>query len=366
MITCKLHDIEIERGLLANPKKIADYLATLGSKIAIMTDETISKLYGESFSRSLKTLGLDSYLFSFPAGEQYKTRQTKEQLENQLFEKGLGRDSCIVALGGGVVTDLVGFIAATYCRGIPLVNIPTTLLGMVDACIGGKTGIDVPYGKNLVGSIYQPKKVFIDPDVLSKLPVKELRNGVVEMIKHGLVADLDYFTYLEQHVDGVLALDPAVIDRAIADSCRIKSEIVEKDEKENGIRRLINCGHTVGHALEKLSSYSLPHGEAVAIGIVVEGYMSMLLGHLDSDSLNRIKNLLIRYGLPFRLPAIYSPQVIMDAMTLDKKSVQGKPRFVVLEKIGVPLSFNGSYCTCIDESVISKALNRMSHDLCSH
>ena len=165
-------------------------------------------------------------------------------MENQLFEKGLGRDTCVIALGGGVVTDMAGYVAATYCRGIPLVMIPTSLLGMVDASIGGKTGVNVSYGKNMLGCIYQPKKVFIDLFTLKTLPKKELTNGVVEMIKHGLIADDNLFEYLEKHSDQLLALDFSFLEKAIFESCRIKKEIVEQDEKENGKRHLLNFGHT--------------------------------------------------------------------------------------------------------------------------
>ena len=255
-------------------------------------------MYGEPLQRELASSGLEAFLFSFSNGEQYKTRETKEILENQLFEKGLGRDTCVIALGGGVVTDIAGYVAATYCRGIPHVMFPTSLLGMVDASIGGKTSVNVPYGKNMVGCIYQPRKVVIDLSTLISLPKKEFANGVVEMIKHGLIADCKLFEDLEKHSDELLALNAVKLEQTIFESCRIKKEIVEQDEKENGKRRLLNFGHTIGHALERLTHYSLSHGEAVAIGLLVESYLSVRLGILDQKSFERIKKILLQYGLP--------------------------------------------------------------------
>ena len=236
-LTCKIsrfsdqYDIEIGKGLLNFQHK---NLNSLASRFAIITDDVVAQLYGKPLQQSLSAAGLEVHLLSFPRGEQSKTRATTEDLENQLFEQGLGRDSCVIALGGGVVTDIAGYLAATYCRGIPLVMAPTTLLGMVDASIGGKTGVNVPYGKNLLGCIYQPKKVVIDLSTLNSLSKKELSHGVVEMIKHGLIADYGLFEDLEKHSDQLFALDSLLLERTIFESCRIKKEIVEQDEKENG------------------------------------------------------------------------------------------------------------------------------------
>jgi 3-dehydroquinate synthase len=322
-------------------------------------------LYGEKLQKSLSSSGLEIHLFTFPNGEQYKTRATKELLENQLFEKGLGRDTCVIALGGGVVTDMAGYLAATYCRGVPLVMIPTSLLGMVDASIGGKNGVNVAYGKNMIGCIYQPQKVVIDLTTLNSLPKKELANGVVEIIKHGLIADYDLFEYLEKHSEKFLALDYAVLEKAIFDSCRIKKEIVEQDQMEKGKRHLLNFGHTIGHALERLTHYSISHGEAVAIGLLVESYLSITLGALNQSSFDRIKNILVRYGLPLQLPSVFPVQIMLEAMAMDKKSRKGQPRFVMIEAIGSPLAYGSNYCTHIEESLIKNALQWMNDDLCS-
>lgn len=343
---CLSYDIEIKSGLLS---ELPTYLASFKERIAIITDENVAKLY---------TLPGD-YLFTFPHGEQNKTRETKQRLEDQLLEKGLGRDTCIIALGGGVVTDLAGFIAATYCRGVPLVMIPTTLLGMVDASIGGKTGVNVPQGKNLIGCIYQPKKVCIDPATLKSLPLNELSNGVVEMIKHGLIADAQIFAYLENHAKQLLALDPAVLEQAIFDSCRIKKEIVEEDEREKGKRHLLNFGHTVGHALERLTNYALPHGEAVAIGLLAESHMAVQLGYLAESDLERIRRVLQAYAVPLKMPKV-APEALLKAMASDKKALKAKPRFVLIEAIGSPMPFGGNYCTEVEEGVIKKALHWMN------
>ncbi|MBA3238948.1 MAG: 3-dehydroquinate synthase [Parachlamydiaceae bacterium] len=360
------YTIEIHKDLLDQPDFLFQQLSPLGSRFVIISDKVVADLHGNKFQKSLAQLGLKASLFSFPNGEQNKTRATKDQLENQLFEKGFGRDICIIALGGGVSTDLGGYLAATYCRGVPLVMIPTSLLGMVDASIGGKTGLNVPYGKNLVGSIYQPKKVLIDPSTLQSLPLKELRNGVVEMIKHGLILDNAHFNYLNEHADRILALDSTILEKAILDSCCIKRRIVEQDEKEGGIRNLLNFGHTVGHALEHMTHYSLTHGEAVAIGILVESHLALQLGHLNLKDFDMILSIFKKYGLPLQLPTSPSIPDLLKGMTLDKKSLKGKPRFVMIHAIGSALTCDEAYCMPVEENVLINALNWMNNDLCCH
>ncbi len=362
-LTCSIpssaisYEIEIQSGLLKNP---LPYLATLASRFAIIADDCIPALYGEQLQSSLQAAGCEVHQFTFPSGEHFKTRHTKELLENQLFEKGLGRDTCALALGGGAVTDMAGYLAATYCRGIPLVMIPTTLLGMVDASIGGKNGVNVPYGKNLLGCIYQPKKVFIDPVTLHSLPLKELANGVVEMIKHALIADSAYFEYLEGHSGQLLALEQTVVEKAIFESCRIKKTIVEQDERENGKRHLLNFGHTVGHALENLTHYALSHGEAVAIGLLVESHLAWQLGKLSMSSFERLHHILNKYGIPLRLPCRFSLEALLNAMRLDKKSIAGQPRFVIIEEIGSPLCYSSSYCMHVAPLLLQRAVEWMN------
>ena len=358
----KICEIEIGSGILKDMQK----LIQCGSVFAIITDDIVASLYGNTLQQSLLKKGVLSFLFSFPSGETHKTRQIKEQLENQLFEKGLGKDTCIIALGGGVATDMAGFIAATYCRGVSFLMIPTSLLGMVDACIGGKTGVNVPYGKNLLGCIYQPKKVLIDVSALKTLPQKEWVNGFVEMIKHGLVADRYFFADLEKKSGLLFSSDPLELQGAIFKSCSIKKAIVEEDEKEQGKRRLLNFGHTIGHALETITHYSLAHGEAVAIGILVESYLSMQLGYLKQDSLEKIHRALLAYGASLQIPQEISLEEMLALMKLDKKSLKKTPRFVLLEEIGTPLSFGGEYCDFVSEDLIKNALEWMSYDLCCH
>lgn len=360
------YEIEMWHDLIKQGKIISDSLRTLGNHFAIVTDTNIEPLYGKFLLDTLVKNGLKAYLFSIPAGESFKTRQTKESLEDQLLTKSLGRDTCIIALGGGVVTDIAGFLASSYCRGVPLVMIPTTLLGMVDACIGGKNGVNTSFGKNLIGSIYQPRKVLIDPSLLTSLPKNELRNGVVEMIKHGLIADLSYFEFLENHSAEILALDPLYLERAIRDSCQIKIQIVEKDERENGLRRLLNYGHTIGHALENLSQYRLSHGEAVAIGMLVESHMAVQMGILAPHVLERTQKILQSYQLPLKLPEPISHEELLKQMIHDKKAFKSVPRFTLIRDIGFPHICNGHFCTSIDEQIIINAIKWMNHDLCRH
>lgn len=369
-LTCRLpqvtanYTIAIGSGQLLDAKELKSDLEKLGSRFALITDENVAALHGIQLTDALNAHGLDVSLFSFPPGETSKSRRTKEQLEDSLLENGFGRDACILALGGGVVTDLAGYVAATYCRGIPLVMIPTTLLAMVDASIGGKTSVNTPQGKNLVGCIYQPKKVIIDTAVLSSLPLPEVKNGVVEIIKHAMLADSGLFHLLEEHADLVLSSDPVILQKVIVESCRIKNDIVKQDEKENGKRRLLNLGHTVGHALETVTHYVIAHGEAVAIGLVVECRLAWQLGHLSLESFQRIHAILKKYALALKLPENLSIPSLLNAMKLDKKARNGKPRFVILADIGSPLPCGGDYCTSVDEQLLREAFQWME-ETCS-
>ena len=348
----KLNEIEIENGFLQDREKLFNAISPFGNRFAIITHENIAELYGNPLLETLNAAGLNAALFTFPAGEKNKSRESKAAIEDQLLGQSFGRDSCIIALGGGIVTDFAGFVAATFARGIPYVSIPTSLLAMVDASVGGKTGVNTPFGKNLIGAIYQPRKVIIDPDTLKTLPFKNLSEGFVEMIKHGLVADAAYFSFLETHSKELLSLDFNLLNKAIFESCKIKKTIVEEDEREGGKRRLLNYGHTVGHALEKLTDYTLSHGEAVALGLLVEGQFSTI-------DIDRIRNILTLYGLPLQMPS-FSVEQLLNAMVLDKKSLKGKPRFVVLQEIGTPLPFDGHYCTEIDPALLAKAMSHHS------
>ncbi len=350
------YEVEIRYGAL---QWLPQYLPSLASRFAIITDDRIASLHGESLKQTLSTAGLRVDLFAFPNGENNKTRETKEKLENQLFEKGFGRDTCVIALGGGVVTDLVGFLAATYCRGVPLVIVPTSLMGMVDASIGGKTGVNVPFGKNMIGCLYQPNKTVIDPSLLKTLSKREFSSGTVEMIKHGLIADRDYFEFLEKSVKSLLALQPETVEKAISESIRIKKEIVEEDINDQGKRHLLNFGHTVGHALEKVSHFAFSHGEAVAIGILAESHLAMQMGLLKTMDFDRIQKILTKYELPLKMPKGFSIQTVFDALSADKKALKGKARFVLINGLGSPCTYEGTYCTTVDDAVVKSALQWM-------
>ncbi len=357
-------EIEICTGLMNDADALAGHLKGLGTKYAIITDNNVEKLYGNHLCDILNDKGLEVHVFSFPAGELSKSREVKEQLENQMFEQGLGRDTCFIPLGGGVTTDLGGYLAATYCRGVPAVMIPTSILCMVDASIGGKTGVNVPYGKNLIGSFYQPKKILIDPLVLKSLPEDEFRHGTAEMIKHGLICDRPYFEYLEKECESILDLDMPILEKVIFESCIIKTQIVEENERDNGKRNLLNFGHTVAHALESLSNYTLAHGEAVAIGIITEAHMAVQLQHLNQQDFKRIIKILNYYKFPLRLPANFNIVTIAKMMNLDKKSLKGTPRFVMINGIGSALPFDNSYCTTVDDQIVMNSLLWVQDALC--
>jgi len=371
-LICEIHppsiryEIEFSRNLLEDFSSLGEFVSKQGSKVAIISNSLVGPLYGSSLCLSLNDFGIESHLFVFEDGEAYKSRSTKESIENQMFEKKFGRDTCLIALGGGVVMDMGGFIAATYCRGISLVMIPTSLLGMVDACIGGKTGVNLSYGKNLSGSIYQPKKVFIDPFMLKTLSKPELKNGMAEMVKHALILDSQFFDYLDQNAQALLDLDIEKIEKAIYMSCQIKKRVVELDEKETGMRRLLNFGHTVAHALEKLNHYHLSHGEAVAIGLATESYLACLEGYLDPWLLNSILKLLQKFRFSFSFSERFPLELFKEAMSLDKKARCNQARFVMIDKIGSSLKFDGEYCASVHSDHINQALKWMYHDLCCY
>ena len=347
------YDIEIHSG---SAWMQAEYISSLASRCAILTDSIVHELYGKKLLHSLKSSGVDTQLFHFPHGEAHKTRATKEILENQLLENGFNRDTCIITFGGGVVTDLGGFLASTYCRGVPLVMIPTTLLGMVDASIGGKNGVNSHGVKNAIGTLYQPKKVIIDPLLLHTLPRKEFLNGFAEMIKHGLVADPHYLQYLEEHSNDILKLDERILRIALYESCRIKKEIVEKDAQEKDIRHILNFGHTVGHALEKCSQYTLSHGEAVSFGLLTESALSVQLGYLSQSDFERIQNILMQYGLHIPFPQHIPVKSLIEAMYSDKKALHNTLRLILLQGIGKPLHSKGNFCIPVHEELLLNSL----------
>jgi 3-dehydroquinate synthase len=336
---------------------LKNYCEQLNNRIVIMTDENLKNTLGTKLLASLNQQGLPAELLTFPAGEQYKNRETKQVLEDTLLEKQYGRDTTLIALGGGVASDLVGFIAATYCRGIPVIFIPTTLLAMIDASIGGKNGVNTPQGKNLIGTITQPHAILIDTAMLSTLPKREWYNAMAEIIKHSLIADATLFTILQENVAKIKQCDENFLAEIIYTNCVIKKTIVEQDENEQGIRQLLNFGHTIGHAIELIEDYRISHGEAIAIGMLVECFLSIQLGYLKEDSLYDLKKLLCAYDLPLTTSAFKNPTAFKHALSLDKKSIKNTPHFVLLDSIGTPHRHQQTYAMPVTPAILDKAID---------
>ncbi len=308
----------------------------LQGRAAIVTDRTVEKLHARRALRALKEAGIDAQVIPVPPGESSKSWEWADRLYTRLLWGGFDRESVIVAVGGGVVGDLAGFVAATYLRGVRWVQVPTTLLAQVDASVGGKTGINHRLGKNLIGAFHQPRFVLIDPQVLETLPERERRSGIAEVLKVSLVRDAELFAFLEEHVDGLIRLEPpAVVEEALARAVRIKAEIVAEDEREvKGVRTLLNFGHTVGHALEAATGYRLLlHGEAVAWGMRVEAALSRARGALSPEEEERVRALVHRLGLP-PLPPALDIETLMEYIRRDKKVRAAKLRIVLLRGIG--------------------------------
>lgn len=305
-----------------------------GRRTALVSDRSVMALHGPVVIESLRASGFSVAEIGVPEGETAKTLAVAERCWDDCLAAGLDRTSTLLALGGGAVGDLAGFVAATYMRGIPFVQLPTTLLAQVDASIGGKVAIDHPRAKNLIGAFHQPRLVVVDPAVLSTLPDAELRSGLAEVVKHGIVLDALYFADIEARAREILAKDLPTLERIIAGSCRLKGRVVEADEREGGPRAALNYGHTVGHALEAATSFSKwLHGEAVSLGIAAAVLIARRLGMADAETMTRQVSLLKALGLPvtFSGPA---PDVIVQAIARDKKARDGKVPFVLAPRIG--------------------------------
>jgi 3-dehydroquinate synthase len=305
-----------------------------GRKVALVSDPAIHALHGPTVIASLRSAGFELTEILLPPGEQAKTLDVARQGWDRLFEAGCDRTSTVVALGGGGVGDLAGFVAATYMRGIDFVQVPTTLLAQVDASIGGKTAIDHPRAKNLIGAFHQPRIVIVDPAVLTTLPESEFRSGLAEVIKHGIVLDARYFEDLEQCLPALLQRDLPTLQRFVAGSCRIKAAVVERDETEAELRHVLNYGHTIGHALEAVTGFGrFTHGEAVSLGIVAEARVAERLGIASARTTDRQLRLLRAAGLPVHgLGA--PPAAVLDALGRDKKARDGRVPFVLAPEIG--------------------------------
>jgi shikimate kinase / 3-dehydroquinate synthase len=326
------YPIRIGSGLLADDAALAQLSA--GRMVAIVTDEQVAPLYGATLRRSLAPHATTLIEVVLPAGEASKTWTSLNRIFDALLAARFDRRALLVALGGGVVGDLTGFAAAVYQRGIDYVQVPTTLLALVDSSVGGKTAINHPLGKNMIGAFHQPRLVLADVDTLSTLPDRELSAGLAEVIKHGAIADPVYFDTVANDLPRLLARDPQALTAAIARSCEIKVSVVERDEREGGIRAILNFGHTFGHAIESGMGYGeWLHGEAVGAGMVMAADLSCRLGLIEADVVRRLTEVVARARLPVRGPH-WPAARYMELMAGDKKSEQGTPKFVLLERLG--------------------------------
>jgi 3-dehydroquinate synthase len=327
--------IKIGSGLFAHLGGECERLK-LGSRCAIITDTNVGRKFAKPAYESLVKAGFEPDLITLPAGETAKSLKSVQDCHDQLAAHRLERKSFIVALGGGVIGDLAGFVAATYLRGIPFVQVPTTLLAQVDSSVGGKTGVNLKAGKNLVGAFYQPRLVLCDLDTLDALPEREFRAGLAEVIKYGIIADATLFAQLERDLPKILKREKKILAPIVARCCEIKAEVVGKDETETGLRSILNFGHTIGHAIENSSGYGkCLHGEAIAIGQVAAARLSHKVLGLPERDVERVKNLFVRAGLPTRIKLNpVQRKKLFAAMKLDKKVSDGEVKFVLARKIG--------------------------------
>ena len=343
------YNIYIGPGLLA---QAGARLARMGfnDKLVIVTDPTVKGFYGSILKQSLSSSGFKVLVLEIPDGEQNKSLENASRLYRELTDFYAERTTPILALGGGVIGDLAGFTAATYLRGVPLIQVPTTLLAQVDSSIGGKTAVNHGLLKNKIGAFHQPRLVISDITTLKTLPEGEISDGLAEAIKYGVIQDEELFGYIEENIEAIRALDDRALETIIFHSAKIKAEVVEKDERDFGLRHILNYGHTVGHAIETVSDFRVRHGEAVAIGMVAAARISTGLGILDKNELIRLKNLIARAGLPTETTG-FQPDRILQAIKHDKKMLQGKIRFVLPRSIG-----NVFITDEVDASMIERAL----------
>lgn len=338
------YPILIGSGLLSGGFELSRYVT--GSDCLIVTNETVAPLYQDALEADLRDRNVESV--TLPDGEQHKTVETMLTILDRLVSLGSGRDTTLIALGGGVVGDITGFAAACYMRGVNFLQVPTTLLAQVDSSVGGKTGVNHPGGKNLIGAFYQPKMVMIDTDTLSTLPDRELKAGLAEVIKYGVIADAGFFDWLERNMAALLDRDSSALAHAIRRSCELKAQVVADDERETGRRAILNFGHTFGHAIERCQGYGeWLHGEAVAAGMV----MACELSELDPQHFERVRNLIAAAGLPVSPPPLGEAEW-RDAMGMDKKVLKKKLRFVLLESLGEAMVTSD-----VDEDTLSRVLN---------
>jgi len=350
--------IYFEKDLLSDEAFIKLLQKHVG-RFALIADEKVASLYAEPFLTFMKKHEFECHLVTFQGGEKSKTRKTKEEIEDQLLALKLGRDTLLIVMGGGVTTDIGGFVASTYLRGVPYISVPTSLLAMVDASIGGKTGVNVKQAKNVIGAIYSPLAIFIDFSMLSTLPDSEILCGSAEILKAGLIADKHLFEELEEKVDRWKERNPDFLQRLINQSIKIKKKVIERDLKESGERRILNFGHTIGHAIEALEGYTLSHGEAIAIGMVVEAFIAHKMQTLTASDFNAIYQLIRKMGFALKISEKASTASMKEAMKSDKKAEETIPRFVILDGIGKVHRFKGNFCTTLESEILSEALGWM-------
>src|SRR5438067_11659903 len=328
------YPIHVGEGILP---RAGEFLSQAGlrGKVAIVTNPTVAQLYLDAVHEALTDAGFEIIPILIPEGEEHKNLKTLASIYDRLITERLERNSCVMALGGGVVGDVAGFIAATYLRGMPYIQVPTTLLAQVDSSVGGKTGVNHQNGKNLIGAFHQPRSVLIDVTVLQSLPPRELVAGLAEVIKYGVIEHPALFTLLEEKIDKVIGLDRELLVQIIATSCRIKARVVEKDEREDDYRAVLNFGHTIGHALEAVTDYRrYKHGEAVAIGMMVEARIGEEIGVTPPEVTSALRSVLEAARLPVAFPADIGAEAILDAAQHDKKTQAGRLHFVLARRIG--------------------------------
>jgi 3-dehydroquinate synthase len=343
------YEVIVEPGALGSLADIVTPFAA-NRRVAVVTDEHVNQLYARRIAAQLA----DALIFSIPAGEAAKTRETWARVTDDLLNAGFGRDTLIVAAGGGVVGDLAGFVAATYMRGVPFVQIPTTLLSMIDASVGGKTGVDTPAGKNLVGAFHQPVLVVADPNVLATLPANHFRAGLAEALKHGVIADAAYFERIAAAREST-ARDERGLTSLVAESVRIKASVVARDERESGLRKVLNFGHTIGHAIESVSNYKLLHGEAVAIGMALEGELAERIGVAKPGTADAIRRALDSIGLPSTFPAL-DRSAVLAATKSDKKARAGRVEYALPSKVGSMAGESSGWSIPVDDDAVTAVL----------
>lgn len=362
--------VHVEAGSLLS---LAELLGpVLGRRRQVLISDTVVARYydewtrGTPEARQLGARASDAGIrvraearLTFPAGEASKTRETWSRLSDDLLAQGFGRDTAIVALGGGVVGDLAGFVAATFLRGVPFAQVPTTLLAMLDASVGGKVGVDTPHGKNLIGAFHPPAIVVADPLTLLSLPDRVFRAGLAEAVKHGIIADAEYFRWIETNARKILARDLTLLTHLVTRSIEIKAQVVSDDEREGGIRAILNAGHTIAHGLEQQSEYLLPHGEAVSLGLIAETRIAERMGLTLAGTAERVATLLRILGLPTRSGPIAVPRVL-EAMLHDKKNRDGAVRLALPLRLGAMHNDGGDWTVPVTEDLLAAALDSLT------